>query len=223
MNRATNEAPGRATGAPVTNAERRIREGLVVPVLRGAFSTDDLAAVARALLANGVSVIEYTLTDPGAERAIAFLADEYGGEIVVGAGTVYDADDLARAEAAGATFYVSPHYAADVVEAAAERGALVLPGVFTPSEVEQARRKGLRLLKLFPAGSVGPGHIKALKGPYPDVDFVPTGGIDERNAAEYVKAGAVAVGVGSAVFKPGVPQDELDLRLRRLKETLPQR
>lgn len=201
----------------MTQAEAAIRAGKLLPVLRGEFTAAELDAVAGALIASGVRVIEFTLTGAGALEAIAHLARRYGGDLIVGAGTVTTAEELTQARGAGAEFFVSPHVGADVILAAREAGALLLPGVFTPTEVMDAARHDLKLLKLFPAGSGGPAHLSALRGPFPGVEFLPTGGVSVENAAHYLEAGAVAVGIGSSLFRPGVSHAELERALKEFR------
>ncbi|HLR46684.1 MAG TPA: 2-dehydro-3-deoxyphosphogluconate aldolase, partial [Deinococcales bacterium] len=137
------------------------------------------------------------------------LKEDHGDSLFVGAGTVRTAADVTAALAAGADFLVSPQFTADLGTAAAERDSALIPGVFTPREAELAHRAGFSLQKLFPAGSGGPAHLRALLGPYPHLSFIPTGGVNPDNAAAYFRAGAVAVGIGTGLFAPGADAETL--------------
>lgn len=191
-----------------------------VAILRGAFSWDDVALIAATLLDTGFSALEYTWNSPNAAGVVTRLNAEYGPELMVGAGTLLSSADVREAAAAGARYLITPHWAADVSAAAREADLLLLPGVFTPSEVQAARSHGWRLLKLFPANVGGPDHLKALKGPFHDVNFWPTGGVSLGNAGSYLNAGAVGVALGSSLFKPGVKRAELVAGLQELREVL---
>jgi 2-dehydro-3-deoxyphosphogluconate aldolase/(4S)-4-hydroxy-2-oxoglutarate aldolase len=204
----------------VTRAESAIRTQRLVAVLRGDFTWDELERVAETMLSRGFSVLEYTLAGRDALATIGRLRERFGEELVLGAGTVVTADDYRGARAAGAEFMVAPCFSAELSAAAHGGDRLFVPGVFSPSEVAAARGEGWRLLKLFPAGTGGPQHLRALRGPFPDVSFVPTGGVDADNAAEFLRAGAVAVGLGSALVRPGTPAEELDRRLVGLRALL---
>lgn len=200
--------------------ERALLSSRFVAILRGNFTWSDVAVIAEALLESGFTALEYTWNSPDAAQVVARLNSEYGSALMTGAGTLLCEDDVREAAAAGARFLITPHWSADVSAAAQAADLLLLPGVFTPSEVQAARSQGWRLLKLFPANIGGPGHLKALKGPFHDVDFVPTGGIDLANAASYLNAGAVAVALGSSLFQPGVKRGELTAKLQQLRTVL---
>lgn len=178
----------------------------LVAIIRGNHTASELLDVGGALADGGVTVLEVTLTSPHALAGIELLRRELGRRLFVGAGTVLDAAGAAAAVAAGAEFLIAPDLNEDTVAAAERLGVLLVPGVFTGTEVGRALRLGLRLLKLFPASSVGPGHIKALAGPYPQARFVPTGGVGPGDLAAYARAGAVAFGIGSALVH-AAPQD----------------
>lgn len=172
-----------------------LRASRVVAVLRG----DDPARVVEAGVAlhdAGITCLEATFTTPGAAEAIAELARRLP-KASVGAGTVLEPAQADEAVRAGATFLVTPAPCLDVVAAAA--GAPVLAGAFTPGEVLAVWRAGASAVKIFPAATGGPGHVRDLRGPLPDIPFVPTGGIGVGDAAAYLQAGAVAVGLGSAL------------------------
>jgi len=181
-------------------AKKRLLAGKFIAITRGTFRPSDLLRVAGALLAGGITVIEVTLNNPYALEGIRRLRQRYTDDLLVGAGTVRTTQDLREALGAGASFLVSPHLEATLVEAAREVDILYLPGVLTPTEVQGAHALGCRLVKLFPAEPFGPAYLKALRGPLDDLKFVPTGGVDETNFRAYLKAGAVAVGLGGSLI-----------------------
>lgn len=186
-------------------AEHIKRAGLVA-IIRGSHTAAELLAVGEALVAGGVSVLEVTLTSPHALAGIRVLRQELGEKLTVGAGTVLDAAAVAACVAAGAEFIIAPDLNEDTVAAAARHDTLIIPGVFTGTEVGRALRLGCTLLKLFPASSAGPGYIKALAGPFPQVEIIPTGGVGAGDLEMYARAGAVAFGIGSALVH-SKPQD----------------
>ena len=177
-----------------------LREVGIIPVIR-AESADAAIAVVEALLEAGLTIAEITMTVPGAIEAIASVAKRFGDKVLVGAGTVTDAETVRRALDAGAEFIVSPCLVPDVIEAARRADVAVLPGALTPTEVFEAFRHGGDMVKVFPAQSVsGAAYLRALRGPFPDIPLVPTGGVTLENVGEMFKAGAVAVGVGSEMI-----------------------
>jgi 2-dehydro-3-deoxyphosphogluconate aldolase / (4S)-4-hydroxy-2-oxoglutarate aldolase len=179
----------------------------------------DAAALAlRRLAEAGVRALEISLAGDGAIDALAAIAQELGGDIAIGAGTVLSVDDAERAVEAGASYLVSPAFDADVLAWAQERDVLHLPGTFSPTEVFDAHRAGARLIKLFPAARLGPRYIADLLGPLPDLRLVPTGGIDTSNARDFLDAGAVAVAVGSALTGLVERPDELRVAAARLTD-----
>lgn len=171
----------------------RLAEHRVVAVVR-APSAEHAVEAARALHRGGVAAIEIAFTTPDAAFAIR-AACAFDGA-VVGAGTVRTATELAAAVEAGAAFVASPGTNVDLLARARDLDVLAIPGVFTPTEIEQAASRA-PLLKLFPAGAGGPSFLRTLRGPYPDVRFMPTGGVSLDNVAEWLAAGAFAVGAGS--------------------------
>lgn len=174
----------------------RIKLGRIMAIVRGDFSLDKLIEIGDALLAAPILAMEITLNTGNALESIARLRERAGENMLVGAGTVRTVEQAKAAVTAGAQFLVSPGLNPAVVKWARAKDMLHVPGVFTPTEAETAVVAGCRLLKLFPAGIVGPAYLKALRAPLDDVEFVPTGGITVDNLAQYVRAGAVAVGVG---------------------------
>ena len=167
----------------------------VVAVVRADNAEEAIGAVS-AVRKGGVCGIEVTFTVPNAERIIARLASELGDAIYLGAGTVTTIEQAAMAIDAGAEYLVSPGFDAEVVTYTLERGRPFFPGVFTASEILAAKKVGVEVFKLFPAGRLGPAYLKDLRAPFPNLKLLPTGGIDVNNAAEYLKAGAMALGVG---------------------------
>ena len=167
----------------------------VVAVVR-AERVADAKGVASTLAAAGIRCVEFTLTIPGALRAIS----EAASHAVVGAGTVLEREQARRAVEAGARFVVSPACVPELGPTCRELGVPLFLGAYTPTEVVEATRAGATAIKLFPAG--GPPYLKQLRGPFPDVAFMPSGGVDERNARGYLEAGAVAVYAGSGLAPP---------------------
>ena len=176
--------------------DRILQEG-VVPVLRAESHEIALQAV-EALRAGGIGVLEITMTVPGAVQLIEKLAKDIGEECLIGAGTVLDEKSAAECVAAGARFVVSPAVNVATIEYCRKNDIPILPGAFTPTEVVTAWNAGADMVKLFPAGAGGgPGYLKSLRAPLPQVKFVPTGGVSLDNAGDYIRAGAVAVGIGA--------------------------
>ena len=157
--------------------------------------TQDLVQIAKALHAGGLYCLEITMTTPGALRAIEDAREELPN-VLMGAGTVLDASTARQAILAGAQFLVTPTVALDVVEVAHRYGVPVIPGAMTPTEILTAWEAGADMVKVFPAEVLGPGFIKALHGPLPQIPLVPTGGITADNAGDFIRAGAALVCAG---------------------------
>jgi 2-dehydro-3-deoxyphosphogluconate aldolase/(4S)-4-hydroxy-2-oxoglutarate aldolase len=186
----------------------QLRQVGIIPIIRAA-SADAAIAVAEALLQAGLTVAEITMTVPNAIDAIGAVAKRFPGKVLLGAGTVTDAETARRAVDAGAEFIVTPCLVPEVIDAAQRANVAVLPGALTPGEVFQAFRSGGDMVKVFPVQSVGgAAYLRALRGPFPDIPLVPTGGVTLDNMAELFKAGAAAVGVGTEL----ISQDALDRR-----------
>ena len=157
---------------------------------------------AEAVCKGGISIVEITMTVPGAVDVIRELAKGSGKEILIGAGTVLNAEMARRCLDAGAEFLVSPGFNHDMVELAVREGKLVMAGALTPTEVITAWEAGADLVKVFPCGQVGGAkYIRALKGPLPQIPLVPTGGVNLNTAAEFIEAGAAALGVGGELVQ----------------------
>lgn len=169
----------------------------LVPVVR-ASSADEAMQVIEAIQAGGVNVLEITMTVPGAVRVIEKVADKYGSDVLVGAGTVLDPETARACLLAGAQFIVSPALNLDTISLCHRYSAPICPGVLTPTEVITAWSAGVDFVKVFPCGSVGgASYVKNLKGPFPQVKIIPTGGVSLKTAADFIAAGASALGVGT--------------------------
>ena len=175
----------------------RITDGGVIAILRGV-QPDDAVAVADAVVDAGVTALEVTADTPNATSSIETIADRVD-DALVGAGTVLDAETARAAQLAGAEFLVTPTVNRDVIRTANRYGTPVVVGAYTPTEAIEAYEAGADAVKVFPAKTGGPDHVAAIGGPLPQVPLVPTGGVGADNAGEYVRAGAVAVGVGSSI------------------------
>jgi 2-dehydro-3-deoxyphosphogluconate aldolase / (4S)-4-hydroxy-2-oxoglutarate aldolase len=178
----------------VTAAIEAIRSRRIVAILR---RVAEPARVVQALREGGIGVVEITLESPAALETIRRLRDDPG--LVVLAGTVRTADEARAAAEAGAQACVGPALVPEVLEACREAGLPAIPGAMTPTEVETAWRLGAAMVKLFPAARLGPAYVRDLRGPLADVPLLVTGGVDGSNAAAFLRAGAAAVGVGSAL------------------------
>lgn len=172
----------------------------------------------------GINYAEVSFTDPEAPKLISSLKMRFGSAMRIGAGTVITEDQLDSAERAGADYIVSPGLNLKIAEKADQRGLAYLPGVLTPSEIQNVLALGMDCCKIFPASANGPEYIKALKGPFPQVEFFPFGGMTVENASAFVKAGAAGFGIGSYIANKklitGRNQDELISRCKNLKELL---
>lgn len=176
---------------------RRIEEVGVVPVVR-ASSAEEAMGVIEAIRAGGVSVLEITMTVPRAVRVIEQVADRYGAEVVVGAGTVLDPETARACILAGAAFVVSPSLNTATIELCRRYSVAVMPGALTPTEVVTAWQAGADVVKVFPCGALGGAkYLKSLKAPLPQIEMIPTGGVSLQTAAEFIEAGALALGVGA--------------------------
>lgn len=195
---------------------QRIVDSGIVGVIRGVDSAT-VVEIAVALRAGGVTAIEVTADTPGAMSMIDAVAAELEGEdVIVGAGTVLDAETARAALLAGAEFVVAPNVNEDVIEICNRYGAVVAPGAATPTEVVTAYEAGADVVKVFPASSLGPDYISSLKGPLGHIPLMPTGGIDLDNVVRFIDAGGLAVGVGSAlVDKRAVADGDFELLTER--------
>lgn len=205
-----------------------IRSGGVVAVVR-VDSEDEALGATRALLRGGVRAIEITFTVPDAARVIARVARESAagnleapdGELLLGAGTVTSAAQAHQALDAGAQYLISPCVVPEVIAVARERGAAMLPGALTPTEIFNAYQMGGDIIKVFPATRMGPSYIKDVRAPLPHIPLLPTGGVDAQNAGEWIKAGAVALGVGGKlVDRAAIKAGDWDVLTTRARELI---
>lgn len=187
----------------------------VVAVVR-AQSRDQVLPLSRALIAGGVLAVEVTMTTPDAIAAIAETKAALGDAVLIGVGTVLDADTCRRAVAAGAEFVVSPITRGEIVTAAHASDRPVMLGAYTPTEAQTAWELGADFVKLFPADTLGPAYVKALRAPLPHLKIVPTGGVDLQTAPEFIKAGCVAVGAGGSLVPAQALRDGNWAELTRL-------
>ena len=179
-----------------TVTETILKTGLI-PVVR-AESADIAMRAIDAIREGGISVLEITMTVPGAIRVIEEVARRFGDDAIVGAGTVLDSETARACMLAGAQFIVSPSLDLETISCCRRYSIPVMPGAMTPSEVVTAWKAGADFVKVFPANLVGgPSYIKALKAPLPQIQLVPTGGVSLKTAADFIKAGAAALGVGA--------------------------
>ena len=168
----------------------------LVPVVRTS-STEAAIHAVEALYKGGVRAAEITMTVPGAVRALERVADQFGGKLVLGAGTVLDPETARICMLAGAEFFVTPSLRPATIEMCKRYSKVVCPGALTPTEVLAAWEAGADVVKIFPCGNVGGAkYIKALKGPFPQIEMIPTGGVNLETAGDFLKAGACAVAVG---------------------------
>jgi 2-dehydro-3-deoxyphosphogluconate aldolase/(4S)-4-hydroxy-2-oxoglutarate aldolase len=180
----------------------------IVAVIR-AQSKDQLPHIAQALLAGGVPSIEVTMSTPKALAGIEALADALGDQAVIGVGTVLDPHTARDAIAAGAQFVVSPIFDEEIVATTKRYGKISIPGAFTPTEILRAWTAGADVVKVFPSTSLGPTYFKDILAPLPQIRLTPTGGVDLKNAADWIRAGAACLGVGSSlVSKDALAQSD---------------
>lgn len=172
----------------------------VVPVVRTS-SADSAIRSIEAIHRGGIRAAEITMTVPGAVRALEKVADQFGDTIVLGAGTVLDPETARICMLAGAQFFVTPSLNLATIEMAQRYSKPIMPGALTPTEVLTAWQAGADVVKVFPASAMGGAkYIKALKGPFPQIEMIPTGGVNLETAADFLKAGACAVAVGSELI-----------------------
>jgi 2-dehydro-3-deoxyphosphogluconate aldolase/(4S)-4-hydroxy-2-oxoglutarate aldolase len=196
-----------------------ITEVGIVPVVRTATAEQAIQAV-EAIYNGGIRAAEITMTVPGAVRALEKVADRFGGKIMLGAGTVLDPETARICMLAGAEFFVTPSLRPATIEMVKRYSKVICPGALTPTEVLTAWEAGADVVKVFPCGNVGGAkYIKALKGPFPQIEMIPTGGVNLETAGEFLKAGACAVAVGGELvdgkmLKEG-KYDELTERARQ--------
>lgn len=194
---------------------RRVLECGIVAVVRSPDS-QQLVEVVRALADGGVTVVEITMSVPNALDVLRQVRQALGERVLLGAGTVLDAETARAVLLAGAEYVVSPTLNLDVIRLCRRYDKLVMPGAFTPTEILTAWEAGADVVKVFPADVVGPAFFKALRGPLPQVRLMPTGGVDLNTAADFLRAGACCLGVGGQLVEPRAVADRNFERLRDL-------
>lgn len=177
-----------------------LKKNYFFAVIRGK-DAKDAKEISRRAIAGGIRNIEITFSTPNAVQVISDLSEEFADreDVVIGAGTVMTPELAHKAIAAGAQFLVSPYFSQDIATIASQEGNLYFPGCATATEIVTAMKAGCPIIKVFPGGVVGPSFIKDIHGPIPQVDLMPSGGVSAVNVAEWKKAGACAVGIGSAL------------------------
>jgi len=193
--------------------------GGVVPVVR-AKSTNDAMKIVYAIKEGGINTVEITMTIPGAIGVMEEVAKKFGDEVLLGAGTVLDAETARTSILAGAEFVVSPCLNEDLIRICKRYAKMVIPGAMTPTEILKAWEMGADIVKVFPAGNLGgPKYIKAIKAPLPQILLNPTGGVNLENAAEFIRAGASIISVGSAlVDKKAVAEGKFEVLTSKAKQ-----
>ena len=186
---------------------RRIGDIGIVPVVR-AVTVEDATRAAEAICAGGIRILEITMTVPNATSVIRHVLREYGNTALIGAGTVTTAEQAEQCIRAGAEFIVSPGLSIPVLSIAQACAKLAIPGALTPTELMHAQDNGAKLIKIFPCGNVGgPKYLQSLKAPFPRAALIPTGGVNTSNAADYISAGAFALGVGGDLVNAAALRD----------------
>ena len=185
---------------------QKVKELGLLAVIRGP-SQELTVQMVEALINGGVLGIEITYSTPNAEEVVRTLAKKYGDQILLGMGTLTKPEQAITAKAAGANFLVSPISDPDLVKAMVASGLVTMAGALTPTEVFQAYSLGTDVVKIFPGSLGGPSYIKALKGPFPNIPMMPTGGVNAGNVADWFAAGVVAVGAGSELCPPQLAKE----------------
>jgi 2-dehydro-3-deoxyphosphogluconate aldolase/(4S)-4-hydroxy-2-oxoglutarate aldolase len=184
-----------------------IRDEKIIAIVRGV-SADRVLRIAEALYAGGIRLMEITCNTPGVTGMIEAVSKAMAGKVLVGAGTVLTEKLAEEVCTAGAQYVIAPDINPAVVEFCLKRGVPVIPGAATPTEILLAKRLGVAMIKIFPAEALGADYIQQIRGPIDDMDFVAVGGVTERNAAEFLKAGCVAVGLGGSLVKKELVERE---------------
>ncbi|MGO4887462.1 bifunctional 4-hydroxy-2-oxoglutarate aldolase/2-dehydro-3-deoxy-phosphogluconate aldolase [Anaerobacillus sp. MEB173] len=190
---------------------QQIKDNGIVAVIRGA-KPEHIVSIASALAEGGVKTLEITVETPKVLHLIEQVSNELGDEVIVGAGTVLDAETARACIMAGARFIFSPTVDVDTIKMTKRYGIVSIPGALTPTEILKAYESGGDIIKVFPASAFGPRYLKDVHGPLPHIPLMPTGGIDIDNVAEYIKMGAVAAGVGSTLVNTRQPITDGSLR-----------
>lgn len=183
-----------------TKVLESIKELGAIAVIRGK-DVEEALKFSKACVSGGINILEITFTVPNADEVIKTLTEELGDEVLIGAGTVLDEVSGRIAIMSGAKFIVSPSFDREVAKLCNLYQVPYMPGCITPTEITEALKYGVDVIKIFPGSLVGPSYIKALKGPFPNVNLMPTGGVDVENVRDWLKSGAFAVGIGSSLAK----------------------
>lgn len=193
-------------------------EEKIIGILRG-FEAEKTRKLIEIYKKEGIKFIEVTFNSPEALKIISEYADK--SDIYIGMGTVKNLEELKKALESGAQFIVTPNYNSEVVKTAKRRGVPIISGAYTPSEIYDAYRDGANAVKLFPASIPGPDYLKSIRGPIPEVDIIPTGGIDENNISDFLKAGAFAFGIGGGlVDKESVKNEDWEKERKKVRKLM---
>ncbi|TCS79393.1 bifunctional 4-hydroxy-2-oxoglutarate aldolase/2-dehydro-3-deoxy-phosphogluconate aldolase [Tepidibacillus fermentans] len=190
---------------------QEIMENGVVAIIRGA-KPENILQIAKALKDGGIKTLEITVETPKVLTLIEKVSDEFGDDLIVGAGTVLDPETARVAIMSGAKFIFSPTVNVETIQMAKRYGVISIPGALTPTEIITAYEHGADIIKVFPANVFGPKYLKDIHGPLPHIPLMPTGGLDLTNVADYIKAGGVAVGIGSSLVNTKKMIDETYLK-----------
>lgn len=213
------------------NTIQRIQEDGIVAVVRH-IPQDKIPDMAEALITSGITALEVTVDSENAFTIIESLAKRYKGRAMIGAGTVLDGMSAQTAISKGAEFVISPHFNPEVVKTTLRYGKVAIPGVMTPTEMMSAIECGADIVKVFPATTLGVQFIKDIKGPFPQIPIIPTGGITVKNIGSFIQAGVEAVGIGGSLLpKQAMVENDFDLiqsianqfvkEVRKAKKTIP--
>lgn len=200
---------------------KRILDSGVVAVIREA-NEQSIINLAQALVKGGIDCLELTVEHPDSFAAMTLLKRTMGDKVVIGAGTVLDAETAKRAIDTGASFIVSPIVKKEIIEMANRHGRLSVPGLLTPTEMVTAYEAGADMVKLFPARTFGPGYIKDVKGPLSHIPIMPTGGITAENAGAFIQNGAAVVGAGGSLVDLRLSFEEITEKALQLTEAVKQ-
>ncbi|MEG0450855.1 MAG: bifunctional 4-hydroxy-2-oxoglutarate aldolase/2-dehydro-3-deoxy-phosphogluconate aldolase [Lysinibacillus sp.] len=195
----------------------KIKKDKIVAIFRHV-TIEALLKQADLLLENDINILEITLNSEGALEVIYELKRRFSKDICIGAGTVMSEEDVVSAKDAGAAFIISPHMDVDVIKKTKELELLSISGAITPTEIFTAHKNGADMIKIFPASSLGVNYVKSLKGPFPSIPFMATGGIDEHNAKDYINSGYDAIGMGSSLTSAKIESvEEFKRKIKLLK------
>lgn len=176
-----------------------IKENCVVAIIRGV-EKKDILSVVEALYKGGIKLVEITMNTDGAAEMISMISEKFGTKLHIGAGTVLDVEEAEKAIAAGAKYFVTPNVDEEIIRFALNHNIGILPGVMTPTEVVQAYKAGAKIVKVFPTSILGSNYIKELQGPLSHIPMVAVGGVRPENVEDFIKAGAVGIGVGGSLI-----------------------